>query len=144
LPRSTDFDSRSGGADFRRRRRTGAGNHFAFRAIGDVAAGSAFAFTVTAEDQFDNPVGAYDGTVQFASGDRQATLPSDGTLVGGIGNFVATLRTAGVQNLVVTDTGDGAISGTHLTTLPAEIGRPTALTTRHPPALMNVSLSTRS
>ncbi len=66
---------------------------------------------MTAEDQFDNPVSAYDGTIHFTSGDSQATLPSDGTLVDGIGNFVATLRTAGVQSLAVADTGNVAISG---------------------------------
>ena len=90
---------------------TGTVNHFALNTVGEVNAGGAFTFTVTAEDQFDNPVGAYGGTVDFTSGDSQASLPGDSALIDGVGTFVATLRTAGVQSLVVADTGNGAISG---------------------------------
>ncbi len=90
---------------------TGAVSHFAFSPVEPVQAGGAFTFTVTAEDQFDNTVGAYNGVVGFTSGDGQASLPGAGALIDGVGNFVATLRTAGVQDLAVAEAGNGALSG---------------------------------
>jgi hypothetical protein len=76
------------------------------------AAGTAFSFTVTALDQFNNTATGYAGTVHFTSSDPQATLPADSTLTNGTGTFTATLRTAGSQTITGTDTGNGSITGT--------------------------------
>jgi len=71
---------------------------------GSIAAGSNFTFTVTAEDSANNTAAGYSGTVHFTSSDGHAVLPSDTTLVSGIGAFSATLETAGNQTLIATDT----------------------------------------
>ena len=83
-----------------------------------ATAGSAFTFTVTAQDQFNNTVSSYGGTVTFTSSDSgvSTALPANSTLVGGIGVFSAALTTGGSQTLAVTDpntTGNtGTIKGT--------------------------------
>src|SRR5439155_922031 len=76
------------------------------------AAGTPQGITVTAQDAFDNTATGYSGTVHFTSSDGQATLPADGTLAGGVGTFLATLKTAGNQTLTATDTVTGSITGT--------------------------------
>ena len=76
-----------------------------------VSAGNALLFVVTAEDQFNNPVTAYSGTVHFASSDAQASLPATATITGGVGFFAAVLKTAGNQSITVADTaGDSGTS----------------------------------
>src|SRR5205823_1942218 len=89
-----------------------AATHFNVIAPATATAGTAFNFTVTAQDQFNNTATGYAGTVHFTSSDGQAVLPANSTLTNGTGTFSATLKTAGNQTLTATDTGNGAITGT--------------------------------
>lgn len=89
----------------------GPATHFKVVAPGGATAGIAFNFTVTAQDQFDNTVTGYGGTVSFTSSDGAATLPSPGTLASGVGTFPATLRTTGAQTITATDT-PNSLTGT--------------------------------
>ncbi len=82
---------------------------FAVSAPSPATAGSAFPFTVTARDAFENTVTGYSGTVHFTSSDAAATLAADSTLTNGTGTFNATLKTAGSQTLTASD---GTITGT--------------------------------
>ena len=78
-----------------------------------VTAGGNVTFTVTAEDQFNEVSYAYTGTVTFSSSDTLASfLPTQATLVSGIGTFTATLRTAGSQTLTATDSNSSGVTGT--------------------------------
>jgi uncharacterized repeat protein (TIGR01451 family) len=86
--------------------------HFAFTVLPPATAGSAFNFTITALDQFNNPAPGYTGTVHFTSSDGSATLPIDATLTNGTGTFSATFRSAGPQTITATDTVTGTIIGT--------------------------------
>ncbi len=87
-----------------------AATHFALSAPGSATAGTAFNFTITAQDQFNNTVTGYAGTAHFTSTDAQAVLPANTTLT--TGTFSATLKTAGSQTLTGTDTVTGSITGT--------------------------------
>src|SRR5207253_614196 len=71
-----------------------AATHFSVSAPNSATAGSAFSFTVTAQDQFNNTAPGYTGTAHFSSTDGQATLPADTMLTSGVGSFSATLKTA--------------------------------------------------
>ena len=62
-----------------------AATHFSVNAPSSATAGSAFNFTVTALDGFNNTDTAYGGTVTFPSTDGGATLPSDTALSSGPG-----------------------------------------------------------
>ena len=86
--------------------------HVAVSAPATETAGTAFTFTVTALDPFNNTAIAYPGTVHFASSDSAATLSANSTLTNGTGAFSATLRTSGNQTISATDTASAAISGT--------------------------------
>ena len=86
-------------------------NHFAILAPA-ATAGSAFSFTVTAEDPYGNTAPSYAGTVTFASTDTAATLPPAGTLSSGVGTFSMTLRTAPSQTLTASDSLTPSITGT--------------------------------
>ena len=77
-----------------------------------ATAGTAFSFTVTARDQFDNTATGYSGVVHFTSSDGAAVLPADATLTNGTGSFSATLVTAGNQTITGTDTVTASITGT--------------------------------
>src|SRR5205807_1258307 len=68
-----------------------AASHFAVTAPASATAGSAFNFTVTALDAFNNTATGYAGTVHFTSSDGAATLPGNTTLTNGTGTFSATL-----------------------------------------------------
>jgi uncharacterized repeat protein (TIGR01451 family) len=89
-----------------------AATHFSVVAPGSVTAGTAFNFTVTALDQFNNTAAGYTGTVRFNSSDLNATLPANSTLTNGTGTFSATLRTIGNQTITATDVNNSAINGT--------------------------------
>src|SRR5262249_58517884 len=89
-----------------------AATHFAVSAPSSATAGSAFTFTVTALDQFNNTATGYGGTVHFTSSDGAATLPANSTLTNGAGTFSATLRTAGSQTVTATDTVSSSVTGT--------------------------------
>jgi hypothetical protein len=84
---------------------------FVVSAPGSATAGSAFEFTVTAKDQFDNVASGYGGTVHLTSSDGEAALPADSTLTNGTGTFSATLKTAGSQTITATDSSVATISG---------------------------------
>src|SRR5205823_1275217 len=75
-------------------------------------AGTAFNFTVTAQDQFNNTATGYSGTVHFTSSDGAATLPANSTLTNGTGTSSATLTTAGNRTITATDTITSSITGT--------------------------------
>jgi hypothetical protein len=74
-------------------------------------AGTAFSFTVTALDPFNNTVTGYTGTAHFTSSDGSAALPANSTLTNGVGTFSATLNTPGSQTLTATDTANSGITG---------------------------------
>ena len=86
--------------------------HFAVSAPASATAGTPISFTVTAEDAFNNTVTTYAGTAHFSSSDGQASLPANSTLSSGTGTFSATLKTAGGQEILATDTSNGSITGT--------------------------------
>jgi hypothetical protein len=88
-----------------------AATHYTVSAPVSAVAGSAFSFTVTALDQFNNTATGYSGTVHFTASDGQAILPTDSTLAGGVGTFSATLKTAGNQTITATDTVTSSITG---------------------------------
>jgi hypothetical protein len=72
-----------------------------------ITAGVPGAFTLTAFDPFKNVATGYLGTVNFTSSDPQAGLPGNYIFVSadnGSHQFIATLKTAGLQYLAVTDT----------------------------------------
>ncbi len=92
--------------------------------------GTAFNFTVTAEDPFGNAATSYSGTVHFTSSDAQATLPANATLTGGMGTFSATLKTAGSQTITATDTVTPSITGP---SSPVNIIGPLAISSAAPP-----------
>jgi VCBS repeat-containing protein len=89
-----------------------AATHFALSAPSSATAGTALNFTVTALDPYNNTATSYAGTAHFASGDAQGVLPADSALTNGAGTFSATLKTAGAQILVATDTATSSITGT--------------------------------
>ncbi len=88
-----------------------AASHFAVSAPASTTAGSAFSFTVTIQDPFNNTATGYTGTVHFMSSDGQAVLPADSTLSNGTGSFSATLKTEGNQTITATDTASSSITG---------------------------------
>src|SRR5439155_8344892 len=77
-------------------------------------AGVAGTVTVTAKDAYGNIATGYLGTVHVGSGDAQAALPTNYTFVAadaGVHSFSATLKTAGTQSLIATDTVTSTITG---------------------------------
>jgi hypothetical protein len=89
----------------------GAATHFVVTAPATDAAGGSFSFTVVAEDAYNNKATGYAGTVSFTSTDPQATLPANASLPGGQTTFSATLKTAGSQTIVATDTSNSSLTG---------------------------------
>src|SRR5260370_31739120 len=86
--------------------------HFAISAPVKVTAGSAFIFTVTAQDQFNNTVIGYIGTVHFTTSAAKAVLPANYTFTGvdaGTHTFSAILRSAGTQSITTTATMSSSI-----------------------------------
>ena len=80
-----------------------------------TTAGTAQSFTVTVKDVGGNTVPGYTGTVHFTSSDPQAILPADYTFTAadnGAHTFSATLKTAGLQSIIATDTATSGITGT--------------------------------
>jgi autotransporter-associated beta strand protein len=76
-----------------------------------TTAGVAGNITVTAADTYGNTTTGYTGTVHFTSSDVQAVLPTDHPLTGGTGTFSVTLKTAGTQSVIATDTVNANITG---------------------------------
>jgi Domain of unknown function (DUF4214)/IPT/TIG domain len=78
-----------------------------------ATAGVAVGFTVTARDRYGNLATGYGGTVHFASSDQAAGLPADYTFTGtdaGVHFFTVTFKSAGLQNITVTDTASASLS----------------------------------
>ncbi len=79
-----------------------------------VVAGTPETITVTALNPDGSTNTGYLGTVHFTSGDPHAVLPANYTLTAadqGVHTFNATLVTAGLQFLLVTDTTNGTLLG---------------------------------
>ncbi|MGC4013569.1 MAG: putative Ig domain-containing protein, partial [Luteolibacter sp.] len=89
-----------------------AATHYSVSAPANATAGTAFNFTVTALDQFNNTATGYSGTVGFTSTDGSAVLPLSSTLSSGVGTFSATLKTAAAKTITATDQVASAITGT--------------------------------
>jgi len=89
----------------------GAATHFVVTAPAGATAGSAFNFTVTAMDAFNNKATGYAGTIRFTSTDPAAHLPANATLTNGTGTFSATFTTAGSRTLRVADAVSTALVG---------------------------------
>jgi ELWxxDGT repeat protein len=90
-----------------------------------LTAGTPATFTVTAKDAYGNTATGYSGTIHFTSSDSQAVLPANATLSQGIGQFSATLKTAGPQSITATDTLNPTLSDTEggITVTPAAASR---------------------
>jgi hypothetical protein len=87
--------------------------HVVFSGLSASAtAGSAGAFTLTAEDQFNNPTPGYAGLVHFTSSDSRATLPPDALFAGPTLSSSVTFETAGSQTVSAQDTVAATITGT--------------------------------
>ncbi len=81
--------------------------------VGNVVAGTAFSFTVTALDPYNN-VANYTGLVHFSSTDTnaQTSLPANSPLTNGSGTFSAALATVGSQTITATDPAASSVNGT--------------------------------
>jgi hypothetical protein len=69
---------------------------------------------VMAADKFGNVITSYTGTVDFSSNDHQAVLPANYTFTAaddGVHTFQATLRTAGLESIIATDTVTTTLTG---------------------------------
>ena len=81
--------------------------------------------TVTALDGSNNPTTSYTGSVQIASSDGQALLPTGTVAISsGSGVFNATMQSIGTQTLTATDAVQASIAGT---SSPIEIGAALAI-----------------
>jgi hypothetical protein len=76
-----------------------------------ATAGTAFNFTVTAQDTYGNTAATYAGTVHFTSTDSVATLPANGALANGTATFSATLATVANATITATDMASSSITG---------------------------------
>jgi hypothetical protein len=86
--------------------------HFVISAPGSTTAGLPIVFEVMAEDQFNNISTSYAGTVSLSSSDSGAAFSSStSVLSNGIGFFAATLKTAGNQVIIASDTATSSITG---------------------------------
>jgi uncharacterized repeat protein (TIGR01451 family) len=85
--------------------------HFSVSTPATTTAGSSFNVTVTALNDCGNVDTTYGGVVHFTSSDGNATLPANSTLTNGTGIFSVTLRTAGTQSVMATDTVASSITG---------------------------------
>ncbi len=93
-------------------------------------AGSSFSVTVTAKDAMGNTDTSDSRPVQFFTSDVRATLPGNVSLANGVGTFPVTLRTAGGQQITVTDQANSLTGSTLVNVVP---GPATTLTLTTPP-----------
>jgi hypothetical protein len=100
-----------------------AANHFDISAPSSSTAGAAFDGTVTARDPYGNVATGYRGTVNWSSGDTQATLPPNYTFTAGDGGVHPfrglVLRMAGNQIVTVRDAGAGFSASAGMMVSPA-------------------------
>lgn len=100
-----------------------------------ATAGVAKPFTVSLFDRYDNACANYVGTVHFTNTDAQAVLPADYTFAAadaGVHDFTATLKTAGLETLTMSDTVATAINGSASWLVDADV--PTSCIATHAPA----------
>jgi hypothetical protein len=83
--------------------------------------GAPFRFTIAALDSNNMPVPTYTGRVRLESTDSKSLLPADAQLSHGIGEFSATMNTAGYQTITAADAAAG-LRGTSspITVTPAD------------------------
>ena len=117
--------------------------HFTVGAPASSTAGSGFSVTVTALDAFNNTATGYSGTVVFTSSDAQAVLPGNSPLASGAGTVSATLKTAGAQSVIATDTVSGSITGSASVTVNATTATKLAFTTQPGNATAGVVFGTQ-
>jgi ELWxxDGT repeat protein len=90
-------------------------SQFSLTGPGTSTAGNYFPVTVTALDRYGDTGPVYGRTVHFTSSDAAATLPADYTFTaadGGVHTFLMlSLDTAGNQNVIVTDSSRGGVTG---------------------------------
>jgi hypothetical protein len=104
-----------------------------------VTAGTAGRVTVTLLDAYGNLASGYRGTVHLSSTDPQAQLPADYTFTAadaGAHAFSITLRTAGSQSLMVTDTASGNLTGTPASITVSPAAPATLALSGFPPSVM--------
>ncbi len=80
-----------------------------------INAGASGLVTITARDSYGSTAFGYRGTVHLTSSDSQASVPADYTFTAadnGVHTPTATLKTAGTQSLIATDTGTATLTGT--------------------------------
>jgi hypothetical protein len=76
-----------------------------------VTTNLSFMITVSALDNFGNPVPSYAGTVKLTSSDAQATLPANSSLSNGTMSFSVTLVSLGPQTVKAADTVTASLKG---------------------------------
>ncbi len=107
-------------------------NHLLMYIASSAQAGTTLSPNVVCLDAFGNTVQNYNGTVHFNSTDANAALPPNTTFGSGdLGQHIftnlATLKTAGNQNITVTDTSPGPIGYTVTTAVSVAQGVQLAL-----------------
>jgi hypothetical protein len=94
----------------------GAATRFLLSGPAGVKGAKAFSITITALDAYGNIATGYRGTVQLASSDKSATLPSNYTFTAsdnGVHTFTGLiLRKKGLQTISVSDASNNSILGT--------------------------------
>ena len=97
---------------------------FAVAAPSSVTPGVPFTVTVTAEDSHGNLLADYAGIATFSSSDAGALLPSNYLFDynGGTQSFSATLHSAGVQTITVSDTRALPVRGTAMVNVVQPVG----------------------
>jgi probable HAF family extracellular repeat protein len=122
-----------------------AATHLGVEAAVTVVPGTTLPVTVFALDANNNAASGYAGTVKITTTDAAAGLPSNGTLVNGVGTFLVTLNTNGSQTITATDTVSSTITGVSLpvavmqTPTPTPTPSPTPTPTPQPARLVNLS-----
>jgi RHS repeat-associated protein len=81
----------------------GVASKFLVNAPANAAVGTAFLFTVTAADAYNNPVTGFSGTVGLSSSDPAANLQATSALTGGTGTFAADFNTSGRMSITITE-----------------------------------------
>ena len=111
---------------------SGPATHFSVANVaGGAATRSPVTLAVSALDASNNQSTGYAGTVHITSSDKNAILPANAALNGGLANFQITLETAGSQTVTATDTVTPSIIGTGSITVTATA--PLAITSGAPP-----------
>ena len=90
---------------------------FSFKgaSVSNTTAGAVFSLTVSASDAYGNTISGYTGTARFSSSDAQSVLLASYTFTAadaGAHTLSVALKTAGSQSITVTDSVNGAITGT--------------------------------